>query len=489
MSLDEQTAGTLAAQKTLGEGRAPRGVVVAALRSNEGKTTAALALILALKGLGLKVGVCKCGPDYVDPTLLAKAGAFGDVQNVSCVQGALSRDAPDAACCRNLDTWLMGREGVLRTYAHAGEGKDVVVVEGVMGLLDGKTGAGNLSGATLDVARILGLPVLLVVNARGLAQSVQILAKGTKEACEKEGVRLLGIFATNGGSPRHRAILETALDSADLPPLSFFLPRESRLSLPSRQLGLVPAAEVEDFEKTLDLLAQSLDAADAARFWDTLCEVSPEGPALLPEAAPISCKAQKRLAVARDAAFCFHYEENFRFLRERGWELCFFSPLKESCLPPCDALYLGGGYPEVFAGELEANRSLRGEIRQRASEGLPIFAECGGYMYLAKSLETEDGKTHAMCGVVDGIARMGRGLKSLGYREARFAGTLPFDLGEGLTLRGHEFHWSDMKLAQCPQALYETPDGKRHGVVTGPKNNVLASYLHVYLPSISFLNG
>lgn len=488
------------------------GLVLAAPRSGEGKTTATLALALGLQALGLCVHACKCGPDYVDPTYLAQA----------C-------QAP----CLNLDTWLMGPAGVRKAWARAARGADLVLVEGVMGLCDGRE-QGSLSGSTLDVARVLHLPVLLVLNARGLGSSIAPLAEGFVRLCERVHVPVAGICATSVGSERHRALLAQSLLEAQLPPLLCTLQRSENVQLPSRQLGLVPAGEwdrTQDVFARLRTLCAPKDLQSLAERVRTLCrqgtrpqgngaqrtsalEIRPaeaEHPeAVHLEAAPLKAapprapllKPGKRLALARDAAFCFYYEDNLQLLRSLGWELVPFSPLTAPSLPACEALYLGGGYPEIHARELAANGGLRQDIALRALEGLPIFAECGGYMYLAAELQTTEGQIYPMCGVHQGRAVMGARLRSLGYRQVRFTGDLPFGLSEHFetgTVRGHEFHWSDMvhtEIRETAAPLYvaDEPDSSAGssrrlpdaGLVTGPYHNVQAGYLHVYLPSLAF---
>ena len=472
--------------------RTPLAFVLAAPHSGGGKTTASLALAVALGRLGYTVHGCKCGPDYVDPTFMSQACGHP---------------------CLNLDTWLMGEEGVRNVFQRQAEGADIVLVEGVMGLLDGRDPE-SLAGSTLDVARVLGLPVVLVVRARGLARSIAPLVDGFTRACAAEGVRLAGVIATCTGSDSHRRVLQGSLEHNNLPPLLLSLQRNDDLALPSRQLGLVPAEEVSSFAATLQRLGEALPQKDVQAFVDYLQSLpQPDnGSPSLQQSATQCADVQKeaatasspllktspgRLAIAKDEAFCFYYEENFRLFQKLGWELIFFSPMRDRDLPAAEALYLGGGYPEVFARELSANKGMRSQIHKAAQEGLPIYAECGGYMYLAKALETPEGDIFPLAGVVDGLARMGTSLHSLGYREATFLAPLPFGLDafspDGRVVRGHEFHWSGMELSGALPPLYSMVNRKGEvvttGVLTGPCNNVQASYLHAYFPSLAFLNG
>ncbi len=433
---------------------------VAAPRSGEGKTTAAMALCRALREKGLAVQAFKCGPDYVDPTFLATASG----------RRAL-----------NLDTWLMGENGVRRIFARAGRQADVCVVEGVMGLFDGR-GPGDLSGSTLDCARVLGLPVILTVNVRGMAASIAPLVAGFQDSARRHGVRIAGVLAQNAGSGRHTAMLKAALEEAGLPPLLGSLPRDPAFTLPSRQLGLTPADETAGAERLCAALGKSLAERSDLEEIRALTEVERPG---APE-NPVSVEGtgRKRLAVARDSAFCFYYEENLAWLTARGWDIIPFSPLADRALPSCDAVYLGGGYPEVFAGKLAANTGMRESVRGAALTGLPVYAECGGFMYLAEDIVTKDGR-FPMAGVLDAEAIMGEKLSSLGYREARFLCAPPFGLGDtGLVLRGHEFHWSSMNFhtAYPPLASVAMKDGSLipTGVCAGSARNVLAGYIHFY---------
>ena len=277
-------------------------------------------------------------------------------------------------------------------------------------------------------------------------------------------------------------MLKAALEEAGLPPLLGSLPRDPAFTLPSRQLGLTPADETAGAERVCAALGKSLaEHADL----DTLLALTemerPKAPV-----TPVSAEGagRKRLAVARDSAFCFYYEENLAWLTAHGWDIIPFSPLADRALPPCDAVYLGGGYPEVFAGTLSANKGMRDSVRHAALAGLPVYAECGGFMYLAKDIVTKDGR-FPMAGVLDAEAVMGEKLSSLGYREARFLCAPPFGLGDaGLVLRGHEFHWSSMNFhtAYPPLASVAMKDGSLipSGVCAGPARNVLAGYIHFY---------
>ena len=439
---------------------------LAAPRSGEGKTTVAIALMRALARRNLSVQAFKCGPDYIDPTFHAQA---------------TGRPA------YNIDTWMMGRNGVRALWNSRVTDSDVAVCEGVMGLFDGRE-FGDMAGSTADCARALGIPVLLVFNARGMAGSVAALVAGFQLHAARMGVRLAGAIANNVGSARHADIIRRALEREDLPPLLGALPRNEAWHLPERQLGLLPAEEAGISEAWLDALA---DIAARCIDLDRLLQLSESRRPPMPVSIiPPGGARTRRLGIAKDKAFCFYYGENERALAARGWELIPFSPLADTALPPhLDALYFGGGYPEVFARELSSNAAMRHAVHLFAERGGEIYAECGGYIYLCATLELSEKAGGAsagrdciswpMCGVIEATARMGDRVRSLGYREAAMLGGAPFGLERG-EFRGHEFHWSDITLHRDYAPLYavRTNAGLENaGVACG---NIRAGYIHLY---------
>lgn len=436
---------------------------IAAPRSGEGKTTASIALMRVLARRGLRVQGFKCGPDYIDPTFHAQATGR-------------------PAC--NLDTWMMGRDGVRALWSSRAHDADAAVCEGVMGLFDSRE-PGDPTGGTADCARALGIPVVLVFNGRGMAGSAAALVAGFQLHAARMGIRLIGAIANNVGSTRHADILREALERSNLPPLLGALPRREEWRLPERQLGLLPSEEAGTTAEWLDTLADVAERhIDVDRLLALTESPRPEVPAPLRPAGV----HPRRMGIAKDRAFCFYYEENERALRSRGWELVPFSPLADTALPiGIEALYLGGGYPEVFARELSENAAMREAVRNFAAEGGEIYAECGGYMYLCAALEAseeaggtlDDRRVWPMCGVIDATARMGGRIRSLGYREAAMLSRAPFGL-RGDTYRGHEFHWSDIELHSDYPPLYaiRTRSGiENAGVAIG---NVRAGYVHMY---------
>ncbi|MDO4246414.1 MAG: cobyrinate a,c-diamide synthase [Deinococcus sp.] len=423
--------------------------VLAAPHSGSGKTTVASLLCLALRTRGLRVQPFKLGPDYLDPTHLSRAAG---------------RPA------RNLDTFLLPPERMRQLFRRGSAGADVAVIEGVMGLYDGRDPQSD-EHSTADLARSLGLPVVLVIDAGGMARTVAALAAGLRDF--GQGVRVAGVILNRVGSVRHAELCELALKQVGLPVLGFIL-RDEALHLPSRHLGLLSAEQAAwDEEK-------ALKAAEHLRL-DALLKLSvkeDEGPN---DDFPttLSPLPSARIAYAYDAAFHFYYPDALDELRLAGAELVPFSPLRDAELPEdVGGLLLGGGYPEAHAAELAANEKMRRSIRAFAATGRPVVGECGGLMYLGESLTDLDGRVHEMCGVIPYHTRMQSRL-SLGYREATALQESPL-VRAGSVLRGHEFHFSELTHAPThPAYSWQTHTGEtvQEGYAQG---NVLASYLHLH---------
>ncbi|WP_028588133.1 cobyrinate a,c-diamide synthase [Desulfocurvus vexinensis] len=467
----------------------PRTIVVAGTHSGCGKTTAALALMATIRHRGLTVQPFKAGPDFIDP---------GYHELVTGRTG------------QNLDGWMMGEAGVREVFARHSAGADVAVVEGVMGLFDGADGAGE-DGSTAQLAKWLGAPVLLVVDARSMARSAAAVVAGF--AGFDPGLRLAGVLFNRVGSARHRELLEQAMASA-LPgvPVLGLLGRDEALALPSRHLGLVTAQDHGLGPEAVARLADwMLAGCNVGRVLALAAELEPAAP---PEAAgdageaarpapssplsapPCSAPAPRvRIGVARDAAFCFYYAENLRLLEAAGAQLVFFSPLADAGLPPgLRGLYLGGGYPELHAARLAAGAPMRRAVRALAAAGAPVYAECGGFMYLMRALTDASGTEHPMCGVFPLRAAMAARRSALGYREVvtREAGIL----GPAWTmLRGHEFHYSHIADGPAQGASDEDADALRllyrvrtrdgwtdqaEGFAVG---NALGTYIHAHFAS------
>lgn len=435
-----------------------RPLIIAAPSSGSGKTSVALGLMGLLRRMGRQVAPFKVGPDFIDPGHHAR------------VCGRTSR---------NLDSWMCTHGAVKETYAQGCHGADVAVIEGVMGLFDGASGRDN-TGSTAEIAKILHGQILLVVDARSQARSAAALVKGFTGF--SPGINVAGVIFNRVASRNHAAILGEAMVSAPgLPPVLGYLPRVEKLCLPERHLGLTTAgaAVTEDYYQGLvDWVSAALDLS----LLEILLPRSP-GDIGRKKPKPVDGSGSSklvRIGIARDEAFCFYYAENLELLERAGAELVFFSPLSAPRLPEkLHGLYLGGGYPELHADELAGNPGLLKELKSAALSGLPIYAECGGFMLLAEAIDQ-----HAMAGVFPVHSRMLSRRKALGYREI----TLRSDclLGPvGTVVRGHEFHYSEMEPPQEIEKVYLVRD--RRGQAVGDEGyragNTLGSYIHLHFGS------
>jgi cobyrinic acid a,c-diamide synthase len=420
-------------------------LVVAGTHSGVGKTTIATGLMAALRRRGQRVASAKVGPDYIDPGY-----------------HALATGRPG----RNLDPWMCGVDAVGPLAGRATRDADVLVVEGVMGLFDGA--ADGSPSSTADVARLLEAPVLLVVDARAMSASVAALVHGF--ASFDASVRVAGVVLNRVGSDSHEAMLRSALGDLGVPVLGA-LRRDDALSWRDRHLGLVPVIEKPtEVAAALDLLAarmaSSCDLDAIVGVASSALSRSTESPRL-PAPGPTV-----PVAVAGGPAFSFSYRDNLEALEAGGAEIMEFDPVVTPRLPDgCRALVAGGGFPEVFVESLATNRSLADDVRERVEAGLVTWAECGGLLWLADSL---DGST--MAGAVATSGRMTDQL-TLGYRRARTSSPSPLGAA-GLELRGHEFHYSVVEPGGDALEL-EGRTGIEHGGFAGP--TLLASYLHVHL--------
>lgn len=441
--------------------RVPR-VIIAGTGSGVGKTTFTLGLIAAFRARGLRVQPFKCGPDYLDPTY-----------------HTLAASAP----CRNLDTWMLEPEVTTGLYTCAVAGADVAVIEGVMGLHDGRGGAGE-RGSTAEVAKLLRAPVVLVIDAGRLSRSAGAMVLGY-QAFDPD-VWIAGVLLNQVGTERHRHWVAEGIGERTTIPILGYLPKQAPVALPERHLGLVPAREVEDVAGSLAAIREQVEATVDVEGILTLARtaepIPAAGRALFPETPP---QTEVRIGLAHDAAFGFYYEDNLDLLRAWGAELVAMSPLQDRTFPAeLQGLYIGGGFPELHAGRLAANRSFRQQIAEAAGDGMPVYAECGGLMYLAESLVDREGERHAMVGAVPGTSVMERSRVRMGY--VRATAVRDSILAQaGVTVKGHEFHWSSMAPPDPRDAAYRIPgDGARlEGIVGGPTGNILASYLHLHFGS------
>ena len=418
--------------------RACPALFVSAPASNQGKTTVTAALAHLHASQGKIVRVFKTGPDFLDPMIHQKASGRAVYQ---------------------LDLW-MGGEDHCRTLLHEAAGEaDLILIEGVMGLFDG-------TPSSADLARLLGVPVLAVIDAESMAQSFGAVAHGL--ASYRSDVPFYGVLANRVAGVRHAELLQQGMRK-DLVYLGAVM-RDAGFELPDRHLGLVQAEEVGDLEQRLNAIAHALKETELTQL-----------PPAVEFAAPEAASAQfagllkgVRIGIARDRAFSFLYPANLDLLRRLGAELVFFSPLSDSELPAVDSVYLPGGYPELHLAELSANHSLALALRRHVDAAKPLYAECGGMLYLLESLTDVQGHRGSLAGILPGSAAMQARLKGLGYQSAPVPGG---------TLRGHTFHHSTMETSLAPWAHGERLYNTTPGEAIYREKRVLASYLHNYFPS------
>lgn len=421
-------------------------VVIAATSSGAGKTTVATGLIAALRRGGHRVAAAKVGPDFIDPGY-----------------HALAAGRPS----RNLDAWICGDDAIAPLAARAMRGADVLVIEGVMGMFDGSADGGR--GSTAAVARLLDAPVVLVVDASAMSGSVAALVHGF--ATYDPTVRVAGVILNRVGSPGHAAMLREALEPVGVPVLGV-LHRDDALAWRDRHLGLVPVVEqpAAAARSVAALAAATARGVDL----DAVVSLARRAPARSVAEPPPARRRHDgvRVAVAAGPAFSFVYPDNLERLEEAGAELLPFDPLVDRALPDrCQALYVGGGFPEVHAAQLAQNRPLLAEVAAAVRDGLVVWAECGGLLWLCRSL---DG--HPLAGVVDAAATMTSRL-SIGYRTATARTASPV-ADAGAVLRGHEFHYTTTDPAGSALVLEGRLGGGQAGFASA---NLFASYLHLHL--------
>ncbi|MET3291057.1 UNVERIFIED_CONTAM: cobyrinic acid a,c-diamide synthase [Brevibacillus sp. OAP136] len=437
-------------------------LVLGGTSSGAGKTTLTVGLMAALAKRGMAVQGFKVGPDYIDPTFHTAA-----TRRIS----------------RNLDTWMMEPSSMKEIFWRASEGADISLIEGVMGFYDGKDPKSN-RGSTAEIGMLLDAPVILVVDIKAMARSAAAIVKGFQLL--EPAVNIAGVIANRAGSANHFQLVKTAIEQECGVPVIGYLPHDPALTAPERHLGLVPAVERGELQPWLDLLAEKVAATVDL---DQLLAIT-EQHASFDKPEPILFTKRDNeglepvtIAVARDSAFHFYYQENFELLEAYGAKLHFFSPLAGE-LPPGDAdgLYIGGGFPEEFAARLEAQVDVRHVLKSMIEGGLPTFAECGGYMFLCEAIHDRAGNRYEMLGIVNNEVKMQTKLAALGYREA-VALSDSILLAAGETARGHEFHYSSLVHELERDHAYEVSGlrgRKKEGFAQG---NVLAGYTHLHFAS------
>jgi len=435
---------------------------VAGTRSGCGKTTITLGLMAAFVRRGLRVAPFKVGPDFIDPG------------HHSAVAGNVSR---------NLDGWMLSKDYNIRCFQKHAAQAEIAVVEGVMGLFDGYDGKSE-AGSAAQMAKWLDLPVLLITDASSMARSAAALVQGFERF--DPDLHFAGVLFNSVGSPRHLSYLKEALEDHVSMPCIGGIVRNADITIPERHLGLVTSQEqafsAERISRLDDLIESHVNLDDLLKH--------------LPDFAFESVSEQNtpaqektvRIGIAWDKAFCFYYQDNLDMLRSFGAEPVFFSPITDNVLPEnLEGLYFGGGYPELFAEKLSANAQLRQQIRKESEKGMPIYAECGGFMYLCEQISDTEGKKYPMTGIFPFDTAMFPRLRSLGYREI----TLKNDtlLGNpGLRLRGHEFHYSGItgdSGNKRMEKVYAVSDrsGESQMAEGYQTHRTLGSYIHLHFGS------
>lgn len=419
--------------------------LISAPSSNSGKTTLTLGLLRALKNRGLDVQPFKCGPDYID------------TMHHSTAAGRLSV---------NLDTFMGSASHVRALYAARAAQADVRVAEGVMGLFDG---ADKMQGSSAEIALLLDLPVVLVINAASMAYSAAPLIYGFKNF--HPGIRLVGVIFNYVNTNSHYRFLQDACADAGVEALGY-LPKNADLHIPSRHLGLHITADT-DYEQIITKLAEVIpETVDLDRLLAVTATAIQSDSAGIKDGFPKPDRPGLRITIARDEAFSFLYHQNTESLRAFGTISC-VSPLHDAALPPTDLLYLPGGYPELFARQLSENASMLASIAAFCEKGGAAYVECGGLMYLGKSITDADGRIFPMAGVLDCETTLEASRMTLGYRKMHW---------DGMEIRGHEFHYSNFKSHRMQAADALLTNARDIPVDTQffRKNNTFASYTHFY---------
>ncbi len=443
-------------------------MIIAGVTSGCGKTTITTAIVAALRARGLRVKPFKAGPDYIDPSYHTMAAGVPS---------------------RNLDTWLVPPESLKELLARSTADADIAVIEGVMGLYDGR--ADGDEGSTAHLAKVLDTPVVLVLDVTRTSRTAAALTLG----CQRfdPAVRLAGVILNGVASEHHLAWTAGPIEEATGLPVLGYLPRRAEFKFPERHLGLVPTTEgALGQDLVRELAKQATETIDLDRLVSIARAAGPlaqaTSPGLFPR-TPQPCRT--RVALAMDEAFTFYYQDNLDLLQAWGAELVPFSPLHDHQLPEGVAgVYVGGGFPELYAAQLSANQSMLQSLREAVAAGMLIYAECGGLMYLCEGIVDFEGRHHPMAGIVPGWSVLDRPRLSIGYRVAT-AVRDSFLLKAGEQVRGHEFHWSQLREGpSLDYVAYELESSSPTRQTASlrrlegyARENVLASYVHIHFGS------
>ncbi|SHK32141.1 cobyrinate a,c-diamide synthase [Tepidibacter formicigenes] len=443
-------------------------ILISGTNSGAGKTTISMGIMAALKKRGLKVQPYKVGPDYIDTSYH------------TFITGKKSR---------NLDSYMLDDEIIKYLFMKNSREIDISVIEGVMGLYDGY-GIDINSCTSSYTSKILKVPVVLVIDGKSMATSAAAMVLGYKEL--DKNVDIKGVIVNNISSKGHFEIIKEAIEKYTNTKVLGYLPKNLQFSLPSRHLGLIPTIEMEKLEENFLNLA---DIIEEYINLDELLKISESESLTSNYNIKIPKYDNLTIAMAYDKAFNFYYWDSIDLLKEMGVNIVKFSPIKDKCLPKCHGIYIGGGFPELFAKELETNKSIRGEIKKAHEKNIPIYAECGGLMYLGEKLIDNENNEYEMVGILKGKSIMTKSLKRFGYSKGiAIVDTVISKKGE--IVLGHEFHHSEfISDEKCAYNIVKEREGKIIKEWMGGyiKGNTLATYLHTHFYSnlnipINFLN-
>jgi cobyrinic acid a,c-diamide synthase len=429
-------------------------LMIAAPQGRSGKTTVAIGLCAALRERGLKIKPFKKGPDYIDPSWLGESAGIP---------------------CSNLDPFLCDKSTLLRGFQTSCRDADLALIEGSMGLYDSSSEDGEGSSAWL--ARQLELPIILVVNSQRMTRSAAAMVKGYMDF--EPGTRIAGVILNNVAGVRHVDTIVRSLEQHCEIPVLGAIPKDADVNIKERHLGIVPLKEQDEADAMIERICGVFKGHSDI---DKIMQIAYSVPAMPDQRIKIRSQgAHKiRMGVLADRAFTFYYPENLEALRQAGAHLVYVDSMSDRQLPDIDALYIGGGFPELYAAELESNTSLRKGIGEAAEAGLPIYAECAGLMYLCRSI-LKGGKAYRMCGVIPADAEIESKPQGHGYVVARVVSDNPF-FEKGCILRGHEFHYSRLHDTEGLNYAYSVQrghgvDGQSDGITY---KNVFASYTHIH---------
>ncbi len=437
--------------------------MIAGTNSGVGKTTVTLGIMSALVKRGLKVQGFKAGPDYIDTSHHNYV-----TENAS----------------RNLDTWIMGNQVCQELFERSANNADISIIEGVMGLYDGSIDSTG-SGSSAHLAKILNTPVILVISAKGLAQSAGAMVLGYKEY--DKDLSLAGVIVNNVASQGHYDCIKRSIDEACSVPVLGYLQKDNKITIPERHLGLIPFTEKKNtsvlYARLGVMVLKTVDVDGLLEAARSACDFPDYGKSIFQHNDKTF---GVKIALARDEAFSFYYEDDIELFESFGARISFFSPLNDKHIPDdVDGIFIGGGFPELYAERLMMNKSMRHSILCASDQGIIIYGECGGMMYLLEKIIDTEGRPFKMCGVLNGTSRMGKKRQGLGYVTNKALCENPL-CEKGDTFRAHEFHWS--RLLDVPKdTIYAYEKRKSNGKLCGLdgiyKNNIIASYTHVHFSS------